>query len=182
MGAEPYPPIDRWEFPRAAIAATLAAVAPAGGRGREAGVIWLGKRGATSVIGAVAWPHGDGVTEARGWWSVSPEVYGAIARVSRAHQLTLLGSAHTHARGVRVALSTTDRRHGTRAPGVLAIVIGNGGTDTNPARWSWNVFDDGDWRELDHVERRDRVSITDAPIRLWRADRHGARPWELGRV
>jgi hypothetical protein len=172
-----YPPITEWVLPQAAIDATLAAVVPAGRTGRESGVFWLGTREDTSVIRCVVHLHGPGVVETLGRWVVSPEAYGVVARLAREHELTLLASAHTHGRGVRVALSRTDRERGTRVPGILAIVIGNDGRDSNPARWSWNTFADGAFRELNAQERARRVTITEGPVARWRASAVGAEPW-----
>jgi len=177
VGASVYPPVAAWQIPQAAIDATLAAVAAAGRSGRESGVFWLGSRERMSIVRGVVRLHGPGVTEAVGRWVVSPEAYGVVGRLAREHELTLLGGAHTHGAGVPVRLSGTDRKYGTRVPGMLAVVIGNDGADRNPARWSWNTFNDGEFSELDEPERDRRITITDGSVRLWRANATGASVW-----
>jgi hypothetical protein len=172
-----YPPIAKWQIPQAAIDATLAAVAPAGRSGRESGVFWLGSRERVSVVCAVVRLNGPGVVEAVGRWVVSPEAYGVVGRLARARELVLLGSAHTHGVGVPVKLSGTDRRHGTRVPDILAVVIGNDGADRNPARWSWNTFKDAEFLELDDRARRERITITGASVTLWQASATGSAVW-----
>jgi hypothetical protein len=177
VASSTYPPISAWHVPQAAIDTTLAAVAPAGRTGRESGVFWLGERDTLSIVRALVYLHGAGVTEAVGRWIVSPEAYGVVGRLAREHELTLLGSAHTHGVGVPVALSRTDREHGTRVPEILALVIGNNGADRNPARWSWNTFENHDFRAMDREELHRRLQITDEPVRRWRANATGAQPW-----
>ena len=105
----PYPRIERWRLPQAACELTRSAVMPAGRRGVESGVFWLGDRAATSAITAVAHPTGEGVEETPFSWRVSPEVYAAIARWARPRGLTLLAVAHVHLSEARPRLSPTDR-------------------------------------------------------------------------
>lgn len=177
MTASAYPPVAEWQVPQAAIDATLAAVAPAGRTGRESGVFWLGARERVSVVRAVVWLHGPGVVEAVGRWVVSPEAYGVVGRLARKHELTLIGSAHTHGVEIPVRLSSTDRAHGTRVPDILAVVIGNDGAERNPERWSWNAFTDGDFLELLDQERHERIKITDGNVVGWRASAAGSAAW-----
>jgi hypothetical protein len=177
VGASPYPPIEQWHVARAAVTATLTSVAVAGRRGDEAGVFWLGRRAATTTIDAVVSLRGPGVFESPGLWQVSSEVYGVVSRLASAAGRVLLATAHTHGRGVPVALSRTDRRHGVRVPDFLALVIGNGGDAPDPAEWSWNAFDDGDFRRLDADEYAARVRLVAAGVALYRANADGAGPW-----
>lgn len=177
MGSNPYTAIDQWRLPHSAVAATLASVVGAGRRGDEAGVFWLGHRSGTSTVRAVVSLRGRGIVESPGLWHVSSEVYGVISRLAREHGLTLLGTAHTHGRGVGVGLSLTDRRDGVRVPGLLAVVIGNGGADRDPLDWSFNVFEARDFRRFDLPELRARVAMDEGQIDLWRANADGANPW-----
>jgi hypothetical protein len=163
--------------PQAAVAATLVSVVGAGRRGDEAGVFWLGRREANTEVTCVVSLRGRGVLESPGLWQVSSEVYGVVSRLAAAGQVVLLATAHTHGRGVPVALSLTDRRHGVRVPDFLALVIGDGGASRRPADWSWNSFDGSDFRSLDRDELARRVSFTDASIRLFRANADGAVAW-----
>lgn len=177
MTDSPYPPIEEWRLPEAAIAATLASVGGAGRRGDEAGVFWLGRRERVAVVEAVVSLRGRGVFESPGLWVVSSEVYGVVSRLASADGLVLLGTAHTHGRGVPVALSRTDRRHGVRVPDVLALVIGDGGQMSEPEGWSWNTFEEREFRPLDATELARRVVFSADPVALHRADADGVRPW-----
>jgi len=115
--------------------------------------------------------------EAAGFWRVTPEVYGAISRWAAERGWSLLGICHTHGEGVPARLSTQDRRHLVRAPGVLAVVIGSGGRDRDPERWGWYEFTSGAYREISADERHRRLRLTDeGGIEVWAADRRGCRP------
>ena len=177
MGSSPYTAIEQWRLPQLAVAATLASVVGAGCRGNEAGVFWLGERSKVSTVRAVVSLRGRGVLETPGLWMVSSEVYGVVSRMAREHGLTLLGTAHTHGRGVRVGLSHTDRRDGVRVPGFLAVVIGNGGADSDPEEWSFNVFETSDFRELRSADFRARILQVDEHVDLWRANADGSSRW-----
>jgi hypothetical protein len=173
VGSNPYPPIDAWRVPRAAVAATRASVVGAGRRGDESGVFWLGERTATAAVRAVVSLRGRGVLETPGLWQVSSQVYGVVSALARELELVLLATAHTHGRGVPVALSRTDREHGVRVPGLLALVVGDGG-DAPLEEWSWNVYDDGAFRTLSPAAR---VTFDDDVVSLWHADADGFAAW-----
>jgi hypothetical protein len=177
VGASPYPPIEEWHVPRAAVAATLSSVAVAGRRGDEAGVFWLGRRRRRTTVDAVVSLRGRGVLESPGLWQVSSEVYGVVSRLAAATGLVLVATVHTHGRRIPVALSRTDRRHGVRVPDFLALVIGDGGDAPDPADWSWNAFDGGDFRRLDAAEYAARVSLVGGRVALYRASADGAAAW-----
>lgn len=177
MGSSPYTAIERWRLPQLAVAATLASVVGAGHRGDEAGVFWLGERSRVSTVRAVVSLRGRGVLESPGLWTVSSEVYGVVSRLGREHGLTLLGTAHTHGRGMRVGLSYTDRRDGVRVPDFLAVVIGNGGADRDPRAWSFNVFEKRDFRELRPADFQAHILEVDEQVDLWRANADGASQW-----
>src|ERR1022692_4091598 len=92
----PYPPIERWRIPEAACELTRESVQLAGRRRVESGVFWLGTRVATSIVRVVAKPVGGGVVEEPWQWSVSPELYAAVAAYAKPRGLTLLAVLHTH--------------------------------------------------------------------------------------
>ena len=176
MGSSPYPSIDAWRLPLAAVAATLSSVVGAGRRGDEAGVFWLGHRDTVAAITAVVSLRGRGVTESPGRWQVSSAVYGVVSRLARTHDLTLLATAHTHGRGIPVAMSSTDRRDGVRVPDFLAVVIGGGGA-RDPRDWSFNVFDGRGFRELTGNEFDQRLLFADGDVLLFRANADGVSDW-----
>lgn len=177
MAVQPYPDVDVWELNPSAIAATLAAVQRRGRDGKEGGVFWVGTRAATSAVHAIVVPAGDGVIEAPGFWQVTPEVYGAITGWAAPRGWSLLGICHIHGEGVPARLSVQDRNHLVRAPGVLAVVIGNGGRDHDPEQWGWYEFAAGAYREMDADERHRRLRLTDAAdVEVWAADQRGCRP------
>ena len=129
----PYPEISEWVVPESARRATLEGVRPAGRRGRESGAFWVGSRSDVSAITGIVLPQGEGVEEYSGEWRVAPAVFGIISRWAKPRGLSLLGIAHTHMRGVPARLSWTDRHQSVRVPGILAVVIGNGGEDDKDA-------------------------------------------------
>jgi hypothetical protein len=173
-----YPHIREWLVPEGIFTSTLAGVRPSGERGRESGAFWLGYRAARTKIEAVVLPSGPGVEEYAYQWRVSPEVFGEVARWAKPHGLTLIGVAHTHIRGVPVDLSWADRTQSVQVPGMLAVVIGNGGQDAVFTDWGWFVYERNDYRRISHSELINRVRvITDIPhTDVFRADSTGVRP------
>ena len=160
----PFPPIERWRLPRAACERTRQAVLPAGHRGNESGVFWVGRRHMTSMISAVVFPTGPGVVEAPGRWSVTPEVYAAVASWAKPRGLSLLAVVHTHVERVPPRLSRTDRTQGLKVPGALAVIIGRGGHERDVDAWGWFVYGDGDYRALGSAERAERLELVDGTI------------------
>lgn len=156
----PFPPIERWTVPSAACEQTRTAVLPAGRRGVESGVFWLGTRAATSVVRAVAMPVGYGVVEEPGKWSVSAELYAAVAGYAKPRGLTLLGVVHTHLSPRVPRLSSTDRMQGLKVQDALAVIVGSAGKEGDPDRWGWFVYDGVDYRDLIGNERVERVEMT----------------------
>ncbi len=138
----PFPPIERWRLPRAACERTRQAVLPAGHRGNESGVFWVGRRR----------------------WSVTPEVYAAVASWAKPRGLSLLAVVHTHLERLPPHLSRTDRTQGLKVPDVLAVIIGCGGDEPDVDAWGWFVYDDGDYRPLDAAERAERLDLVDGTI------------------
>jgi hypothetical protein len=131
-------------------------------------------REAVAPVTAVVLPQGKGVEESPGQWCVSPEVFGAISRWAKPRGLALLGIAHTHIRGVPARLSWADRHRSVRVPGILAIVIGNGGEDDDHHDWGWYVYEEDDYRELSRTELRRRIQGDgSAAVEVWRADSEG---------
>jgi hypothetical protein len=174
----PYPKVDEWIVSDAVRDATLRGVRPAGHRGTESGAFWLGARELISQVNTVVLPHGRGVEEGISHWRVDSDVFGVISRWAKPRGLTLLGIAHTHVRGVPPQLSWSDRHRSVCVPGILSVVIGNGGDDEDHHRWGWYVYEDDDYRELLRPElvRRVRVGSND-PVDTLRADRDGI--WQL---
>ncbi|MEK6274329.1 MAG: hypothetical protein AABM30_03235 [Actinomycetota bacterium] len=155
----PYPPIERWRLPEAACEQTRAAVKPAGRRGVESGVFWLGRRAGVSEITAVVHPIGEGVEETPFYWSVSPEVYAAVAAWANLRRLTLLAVAHIHLSAAQPRMSPTDRTQGLKVPDALAIILPRGGREPAVDAWGWFVYEDSDYRELESRERAGRVEL-----------------------
>lgn len=179
MPSSPYPPIDSWVIPSAAVEATLSGVASGGRRGVESGAFWLGTRAATSRVDAVVVLGGRGVVEEEGLWEVSPEAFGVVSRWARERALVLLATAHTHGHGVPARLSGFDRRHLVRAPDVLALVLGEAGQERDPTRWSWNVCVNGAFLALEGAEFRRRVIFSEESVGLARASEDGVEAWDL---
>jgi hypothetical protein len=173
----PYPTIKEWVVSDAAREATLDGVRPAGREARESGAFWLGARKAIAEVTVVVLPKGRGVEESIGHWQVTPEVFGEISRWAKPRGLTLLGIAHTHVRGVPARLSWSDRHRSVSVPGILSVVIGNGGEDVDHCTWGWYVYEGDDYREILRPELMQRVrgNSTD-PVEVLRADSEGVWP------
>jgi hypothetical protein len=175
--ANPYPVIDAWVVPKAALEATVAAVRPSGRLGRESGVFWIGERTTLSRITSVVHPKGLGVGEHPGQWQVSPEVFGIVSRWAKERGESLLGVAHIHGPGVPPRLSRPDRKQSVQAPGVLSTVIGNGGADEDLRDWGWYVYETDDYRRIGAPELQRRIRVDEqAAVSTWRVDLHGVRP------
>jgi hypothetical protein len=166
----PFPPIERWRLPQAACELTREAVMPAGRHGCESGVFWLGRRAATSEIGAVVHPVGAAVEETPFYWRVAPEVYAAVAAWANPRELTLLAIAHIHLSAVRPGLSRTDRTQGLKVADALSVVVPRGGDEDDLEEWGWFIYEDGDYRAVDPAERRARVAIIDGEVEFARID------------
>lgn len=155
-----YPPISRWLIPEAACELTRKSVQPAGRRGTESGVFWLGTRATTSTVRVVAKPVGIGVVEEPWRWSVSVELFAAVAAYARPRDLTLLGVVHTHLSARVPRLSPTDRTRGLRVDDALAVIIGSAGEEVDPARWGWFVFGPSGYLRIAAGERAERITLT----------------------
>lgn len=158
-----YPPISRWLIPEAACELTRESVQPAGRRGTESGVFWLGTRATTSIVRVVAKPVGIGVIEEPWQWSVSAELYGAVAAYARPRDLTLLAVVHTHLSPRVPRLSPTDRTRGLKIKDALAIIIGSAGGEPDSARWGWFVYGPSGYRSLTTGEQAKRITMTTEP-------------------
>jgi hypothetical protein len=172
---DPYPPIDTWVVPTGVVAATLACVREPGERGVESGVFWLGRRAPRSIVDTVMIPSGPGVEERPDRWSVAAEVYGEISRWAGPQGLSLLGILHTHGNAFPARLSKADRTRSVRAPGVLAVVVGDDGHDNNPEAWGWYVFEGDDYRLLAAEERTRRITMPDGAVSVLRASLDGVK-------
>jgi hypothetical protein len=177
MSGDIYPRIDRWLVPVNVWAATLAGVLDAGRRGCESGAFWLGTRCSLAEIQAVILPSGAGVEEHPYQWRVSPEVFGEISSWAKPRGLSLLGIAHTHMVGVPVDLSMANRLWSVQVPGVLSVVIGDGGMENEFTRWGWFVYEKNDYRRMPLVELLSRVQLrTEGTLGVYRADSFGIWP------
>lgn len=177
MAGEIYPVIERWLMPSDVWSATLAGVVEAGKRGRESGAFWLGTRARLAEVQVVILPSGPGVEEHPYQWRISPEVFGEISRWAKPRGLSLLGIAHTHIAGVPVDLSLADRTRSVQAPGVLAIVIGDGGMEREFTRWGWFVYANNDYRRMPRVELLSRIKVrAEAHVEVYTADSSGIWP------
>jgi hypothetical protein len=106
-----------------------------------------------------------------------PEVFGVITRWGRAQGLTLLGIAHTHIAGVPVDLSPSDRTRSVQVPGMLAVVIGNGGLDKVFADWGWFVYETDDYEIIPRVDLLSRIRIAEGNhVQVFKADSSGIVP------
>jgi hypothetical protein len=179
----PYPPIERWLVPQAALDATLEAVVPASRRGNESGSFLLGRREQVARTSVVVVPRGLGVEETPWYWKVGGEVFGQISSWAKPRGLALLAVLHTHLADVPARLSRADRTRSVRAPGVLAVVIGHGGQDVNAHAWGWYVYDSDDYRRLDESEFAARVEIDPlVEVEIHRADADGVWPIRGGQT
>lgn len=156
---QPYPPIASWIVPHDAMSATLSAVVEEGQGVRESGALWLGPRNNISRVTAVIFPRGKGVDATAGRWKVSPEVFGAVTRWAKPRGLSLLGIIHTHLPGIPARLSRADREYSVQVPGVLAVVIGEGGNDSDHLKWGWYVYEGNDYRRLQGQELAQRFEM-----------------------
>jgi proteasome lid subunit RPN8/RPN11 len=173
----PYPPIERWLVPQAALDATVEAVVEASRRGNESGSFLLGHREQTARASVVVLPRGRGVEETPWYWKVGAEVFGQISSWAKPRDLTLLAILHTHLAGAPARLSHADRTRSVRTPGVLAIVIGRGGEERDPSAWGWYVYDLDDYRGFDESEFAARVDIDPLTnVDVCRADASGVWP------
>lgn len=178
VAIDPYPPVERWILPRVAVEATLDAVRGPGRDGRESGAFWLGTRSPEARVKAIVFPRGAGVEEHPYLWRVSADVYGVVSTWAKPRGMSLLGVVHTHISGVPARLSQADRKRSVKAPGVLAVVIGNGGLDRDSKTWGWYVYDSG-YERLHQTTLDERVVVQNAvTVVLTVADLDGVRPWE----
>jgi hypothetical protein len=177
MTDDPYPRIEIWRLADRIVPATWDALQAADCR--EAGVLWLGERGAEALVTHVIRLRGVGVEEGRGHFEAAPEVLGTITRWAKPQSLTLLASCHAHPPGVAGRLSAWDRRHGFVVPEFLTLVAGDAGDDA-PTDWGWYLFDrrSRDHRPMDEGERADRLVVDETiPTAVFVADVRGVRPW-----
>lgn len=78
--------------------------------------------------------------------------------------------------GVPPRLSWADRHQNVRVPGMLAVVIGNGGNDENEARWGWYVYETDEYRQLRGEEFLCRIRQGSAAVDIWNANEEGIWP------
>jgi proteasome lid subunit RPN8/RPN11 len=91
-----------------------------------------------------------------------------------------LAVAHTHIGGTKPFLSWTDRTFGVRIPGILAIVIGNGGKEHNYLRWGWYVFEEDDYRQMLRPEITKRLRLHPSQhFEIWLAEESSVQILEV---
>jgi len=168
--SEPYPHIDRWILPRAALSATLTGVQKEGQSVREAGALWLGPRNNAAGITSVVFPTANGVKATAGQWKVSPELFGVVTRWAKPQGLSLLGVVHTHLHGVPPRLSRADRQYSVQVPDILAVVIGEAGHELDYRNWGWYLYEKNAYRQLPTQELTKRFEITSQNVDLRCAD------------
>lgn len=168
--SEPYPRIDRWVLPRAAVSATLTGVQKEGQSVREAGALWLGPRNNAARITSVVFPTANGVKATAGQWKVSPELFGVVTRWAKPQGLSLLAVVHTHLHGVPPRLSRADREYSVQVPDMLAVVIGEGGHEPDYRNWGWYLYDKNAYRQLPTQQLTQLLEITSQDIDLRRAN------------
>ena len=112
------------------------------------------------------------------WVYANQDRFLEMARWAKPLGLTLIAVAHTHIRGVPVDLSWADRTRSVQVPGMLAVVIGNGGHDAVFTDWGWFIYEQNDYREISRSEllNRVRVIIDEPHADTFRADSIGVRP------
>jgi len=146
---------------------------------REAGALWLGVREDVARTAAVVFLNGEGVEASRGRWKVSPEVFGVVTRWAKPRGLCLLGVVHTHLHGVPARLSRADREHNVQVPGVLAVVIGEGGWDEDHTIWGWYVYENQDYRPILVGELKEKFDMSSGKVELLGANAEGM--WEIAK-
>ena len=145
----PYPAIRQWFIPGSLLVATRKGVQEGGQSVRESGALWLGDRGdGTARVSAVVFPRGKGIEERAGRWKVTPEVFGVVTRWAKPQNLSLLAIVHTHLHGVPPRLSRADHEYSVQVPGILAVVIGEGGAESDHGKWGWYLYERGNYRHL----------------------------------
>jgi hypothetical protein len=165
----PYPAIHGWVVPERIFEITRLTLQHAGCHGRESGAVWLGRREEISLITTVILLKGPGIWEQPDYWHVSPEVLGAVTRWALPQGLCLLALVHTHLSGMPPLLSWTDRECGIRVPGVLAIIIPNGGDECDYTKWGWHVCKDGDYHRLSRGDLSKQLQLAGVPCEAWTA-------------
>lgn len=174
---EPYPQIEEWVISPSVLETTRERVLADGNGIRESGALWLGERTQAAPISAIVFPRGEGVEQQRFQWKVSPAVFGSVTRWAKPLGLTLLAVVHTHLRGIPPCLSRADREYSVQVPGILAIVIGDGGAERDYEKWGWYLYDVG-YKRLNNrtLASRLRLDLLQ-PFRVLQAD--ARRIWEL---
>jgi proteasome lid subunit RPN8/RPN11 len=171
--SNPYPHISRWIVSSDCLRATLKGVQECGQGVREAGAFWLGVREEVSRIVAVVLPRGKGIQAGPGSWKVGPEVFAVVTRWAKPFGLSLLAVAHTHLHGIPARLSRADREYSVQVPGVLAVVIGDGGSEEDHTKWGWYVYDNEEYRNIRPEELSREIEIVSGKVEVLSADADG---------
>ena len=106
-----------------------------------------------------SFPRGKGVEERAGNWKVTPEVFGTLTRWAKPQNLSLLAVVHTHLHRVPPRLSRADREYSVQVPGILAIVIGEGGAESDHRKWGWYIYERGNYRRLTAQDLNGRLIL-----------------------
>jgi len=152
--------------PKPAVTATLLNLQRAGGGRCEGGALWLGTRGAESLVDTVALPQGPGVTEGPGFWQISTEVYAQVGTWAYEHGRVLLGLVHSHRGADDVWLSQTDQFASVHVIDFLSIVVGGYGGVTDKSRWGYHRFDGQRFVRVPSGQLASLVSWVDSPVKV----------------
>lgn len=173
-----YPDVRFWVIPQDLLGVTRQVIREDGQDVRESGALWLGKRSKISDVTAVVFPRGKGVCQSASRWKVAPEVFGSVTRWAKARSLSLLGVIHSHLPGVPPRFSRADREYSVQVPGVLGVVIGEGGAEKEYWRWGWYLFDRGNYKGLTAQELKERFLINvGSSFEVAEVDADSVREW-----
>lgn len=170
-----YERIGHWSIPRGVVPPTLRGILRAAGQRHEGGVFWLGRRDTAAEIKTVVLLEPPGVTETRGFWEVSPVVFGVVGAWASSRGEALLAVVHSHEGRGATWLSGLDRRGGVHVPDMLAVIVPAFGAVTDPVEWGFHRFDAQEFVEWQREELMRAVEWTTAKVAVIRASAGGVQ-------
>ena len=168
-----YEPIIRWSIPRGVALATLRGIRRASRERHEGGAFWLGNRTTVGHVRTVVLLQGTGVVEERGFWEVSPLVFGVVGEWATAREQVLLAVVHSHEGSRATWLSPLDQRGGVHVPDMLALIMPGFGSVRDSRQWGMHRFDGAGFTELGPAEREARIEWTEDDFVVVRASEGG---------